>query len=278
MNNMSSDSQCLRSVSALRLSKSTFVNSLRTETVAEEQPLHITIKDHGSLGMTLCSPQNLDDLVVGFLFTGGIIDQINEIEKIEWIESDHCEVSLKSISKLPGISNNHISHSACGICRFDSLEHLPLRQTHWNGPPIPKHKFFDWANKLQLSQPQFMLSGGLHASALFSIENGLIKIREDIGRHNSLDKLIGSLLKEKQNNQLSNAVLLLSGRAGFELLQKAARSGIAIVAAIGAPSSLALDIARKFGITLLGFLKEERFNVYCHASRIEGSEHEIKDT
>ena len=278
MNNMSPDSQCLRSVSALRLSKSNFAKSLRTESIAEEQPLHITIKHYGSLGLTLCSPGNLDDLVVGFLFTGGFIEQLDDILEIEWIDNNHCEVSLKYLPTLPGISANSISHSACGICRFDELEHLPSRQTYWSEQPIPKHKFFEWFKELQLSQPQFIQSGGLHASALFSPVNGLIKVREDIGRHNSMDKLIGSVLKEQKFDRLSHTVLLLSGRAGFELLQKAARSGIAIVAAIGAPSSLALDMARKFGITLLGFLKSERFNIYCHASRIEGIEDEIKDT
>ena len=274
---MTSDSNCLRSVSALRITKSTSQDSLRNEALAEEKPLNIIVKNHGSLGITLCSPQNLEDLVIGFLFTSGIIDQINDIEKIKWQSNGNCEVSLKSTSDLPSSSQNLLSHSACGTCRFESLEGLPTSQTFWNLPPIPKYKFFDWFDKLHNSQPKFRLSGGLHASALFSPKIGLINIREDIGRHNSLDKLIGSLLKQEERYRFSDTVLLLSGRAGFELLQKAARSGISIVAAIGAPSFLALELARKFGITLIGFLREERFNVYSHANRIEGSEYEIKD-
>ena len=274
---MTSDSNCLRSVSALRITKSTSQDSLRNEALAEEKPLNIIVRNHGSLGITLCSPRNLEDLVIGFLFTSGIIDQTNDIEKIKWQSNGDCEVSLKSKSDLPSNSHNLLSHSACGTCRFESLEGLPISQTFWNLPPIPKYKFFDWFDELHNSQPEFRLSGGLHASALFSPKMGLINIREDIGRHNSLDKLIGSLLKQEERYRFSDTVLLLSGRAGFELLQKAARSGISIVAAIGAPSFLALELARKFGITLIGFLREERFNVYSHANRIEGSEYEIKD-
>ena len=274
---MTSDSNCLRSVSALRITKSTSQDSLRNEALAEEKPLNIIVRNHGSLGITLCSPQNLEELVIGFLFTSGIIDQTNDIEKIKWYSNGDCEVSLKSPSDLPSRSQNLLSHSACGTCRFESLEGLPISQTFWNLPPIPKYKLFDWFDELHNSQPKFRLSGGLHASALFSPKIGLINIREDIGRHNSLDKLIGSLLKQEEKYRFSDTVLLLSGRAGFELLQKAARSGISIVAAIGAPSFLALELARKFGITLIGFLREERFNVYSHANRIEGSEYEIKD-
>ena len=274
---MTSESNCLRSVSALRFTKSNSQDSLRTESLAEEKALNISVKNHGSLGITMCSPQNLEDLVIGFLFTSGIINQTNDIEKIKWHNNDDCEVSIKSISDLPSSSRNFLSHSACGTCRFESLEGLPISQTYWNLPPIPKYKFFDWFDELHNSQPKFRLSGGLHASALFSPKLGLIGIKEDIGRHNSLDKLIGSLLKREERYRFSETVLLLSGRAGFELLQKAARSGISVVAAIGAPSFLALELARKFGITLVGFLREERFNVYSHASRIEGSEYEIKD-
>ena len=274
---MTFDSKCLRSVSALRITKSTFEHSLRSETLAEEKALNIVVRNYGSLGVTLCSPQDLEDLVVGFLFSSGLIEKIYDIEEIKWQDNGDCEVCLKSSLELPQISRNLLSHSACGTCRFDSLTNLPLSQTYWNLPPIPKQKFFNWFEELHLSQPKYKLSGGLHASALFTPNSGLLKIREDIGRHNSLDKLIGSLMRQEPKYKLCDTVLLLSGRAGFELLQKASRAGISIVAAIGAPSFLALELARKFGITLVGFLREERFNVYSHASRIEGSEYEIEN-
>lgn len=274
MMNMISVSDSLRSVSALRVDRLQNKISLRNEEIAEELPVSISIREHASLGMTLCSPQDLDDLIVGFLFHQGIIDQVNDIKEIVWTDTSHCEVTMAVKINLPNLSANRLSHSACGICQFENLKHLVLEDSYWEGSPILPTKFFEWSEQLGLNQPQFSVSGGLHAAALFSVEKDLIIAREDIGRHNSLDKLVGAMLRTGRRGELSKAVLLLSGRAGFELIQKAARARIGIVAAIGAPSALALDLAKQSGITLLGFLRENHFNVYCHSGRIKELNHE----
>lgn len=276
---MNSAFRSLQQVSALRVNRIDDSRQIQREDIAEEFPLSISIKNVGSLGMTLCTPKDLNELIIGYLFCLGLIDSHNEIINLNWISEKHCEVELSSPVSLPEFSSINISHSACGICKFPHLGNAWNEQTHWSGLPISTQQFFQWSHQLSLHQPEFSSSGGLHASALFTQDNDLpLIVKEDIGRHNSLDKLVGALLQSPIKQNFAEKILLLSGRAGYELIQKAIRARIAIVASIGAPSSLALELARQSGITLIGFLRNSHFNIYSHSHRIKDSSHEIETT
>lgn len=276
---MNSAFRSLQSVSALRVNRMDDFRRIQREDIAEEFPLSISIKDAGSLGMTLCTPKDLNELIIGYLFSLGLIDSPDEIIDLNWISEKHCEVELSSPVCLPEFSSINLSHSACGVCKLPNLDNILIEQTHWKANAISAQKFFQWSHQLSIHQPEFSSSGGLHASALFTQENDLpLIVREDIGRHNSLDKLVGALLQSPVKHSFAEMVLLLSGRAGYELIQKAIRARIAIVASIGAPSSLALELARQSGITLIGFLRNTHFNIYSNPHRIKDSNHEIKTT
>lgn len=227
------------------------------------------------LSITMRTPGADKELALGFLYSEGIIRSYEEVESLALLEETDdawVSVSLKGDRKL-GLENlerHFYTTSSCGVCGKTSIAAVQkacpviLPQKKWQ---ISQEILCGLPDVLRKSQNNFEYSGGIHACGLFSLEGELIALREDVGRHNALDKLIGSSL---QNGMIPifDYVLLLSGRASFELIQKAGMAGVRFIAAIGAPSSLAVALAEEFDITLVGFLKGNRFNVYNGLDRI----------
>lgn len=252
--------------------------------LAAEEPLEMRIK-YGSPGeqftknisVTMRTPGMDDELVTGFLFTEGIIKTIDDISNIQYptgIHSNIIEVELKDgVSvEMNSLERNFYTTSSCGVCGKSSIEAITTQSNidqndtgDFECSPAIIHNLPD---TLRSSQNIFTQTGGLHASGLFTLSGELLLSREDVGRHNALDKLIGACLKQHLF-PLHNNLLLLSGRASFELVQKAYMAGIKLIAAVGAPSSLAVQTAENFGITLIGFAKAQTFNIYSGAQRIK---------
>lgn len=247
------------------------------DTLAVEEPLEIQVQLGGSairsIAVTMRTPGNDLELGVGFLFTEGIIkpnqqltcrrvDEMNGKVLIGLNESDE--------SVLKTAERNFYTTSSCGVCGKSSIDAIRVSSSFSirdNRASVDEQTLRQLEKELLKQQAVFSKTGGLHASALFDVQGNFISLREDVGRHNALDKIIGLSFLEKKL-PLSDKILLLSGRASFELIQKAAMAGISIVAAVGAPSSLAVDLAKELGITLIGFLRNDRFNIYCGAERI----------
>jgi FdhD protein len=261
--------------------------------LAVEEPLEIRLA-YGSphslitqnLAVTMRTPGYDVELALGFIFTEGIITRITDIDRIEHVFTDCSEnnqniiqVTLNEavIPNLLHAERNFYTTSSCGVCGKTSIQAIrsvssfPPESVHCD--PIHPDIISSLTDKLAEQQQLFATTGGLHAAALFSNEGKLIFIREDVGRHNALDKLIGTSLISKML-PLKKSILLLSGRASFELVQKAAMASIPVVVAIGAPSSLAVSLAKEFGITLIGFLRKTRFNIYSGEERIKIPVHE----
>ena len=270
----------------------TKINELSSQTtddiIVVEEPLEIRLgfgpmdmREETNVSITMRTPGNDFELATGFLFTEGIIKSGEEILSIKYC-TDHQkkeqQYNIVRIELKPDVefestafNRNFYMTSACGICGKASIDaiavHCENADTNDN-LKIDKQLIFSLSDKLKQKQTIFNNTGGIHAAALFSISGDLLLTMEDVGRHNALDKLIGSLVALNKLQLAQNAVLFLSGRASFELLQKATMAGIKIVCAVGAPSSLAVETAQEFGITLIGFLREGRFNIYTHPFRI----------
>lgn len=253
----------------------------REDLLAVEEPLEIRISySYGnqigmkSISVTMRTPGNDKDLALGFLFTEGIIDSIDQVKSVSYSKVD-CSNNKENIvvvelnegvePNLGTADRNFYTTSSCGVCGKGSIQSIKTVSKFQGMVPeiqlFGAKVLFDLPEKLRSAQDNFEVSGGIHASGIFTSDGELMFLREDVGRHNALDKLIGHALQEGLL-PLNRFVLLLSGRASFELIQKAAMAGISIVAAIGAPSSLALELAKEFNITLIGFLKNNRFNIY----------------
>mgnify|MGYP003339184708 CR=1 FL=1 len=268
------------------------VNELSSQTVEDilvvEEPLEIRLgygpmdmRDVMNVSITMRTPGNDFELATGFLFTEGIIKSGEDILSIKYC-TDHqkleqqyniVRVELKPTIDFDasGLSRNFYMTSACGICGKASIDAIGLhceKREATNDLQVTKSIILSLSEQLKQKQTIFNNTGGIHAAALFDINGDLILTMEDVGRHNALDKLIGSLVALNRLAIAKSSVLFLSGRASFELLQKAAISGIQLVCAVGAPSSLAVQTAEEFGITLVGFLREGRYNVYTHPQRI----------
>lgn len=269
----------------------TKVNGLESSSLLDilsvEEPLEIRIsygpeaeKIHKNISVTMRTPGNDFDLAIGFLFTEGIITSYQDVKKVYHTQTD-CSFQKKNIVQVDLVENfiphlmssdrNFYTTSSCGVCGKSSIQSIKTVST-FNPLDNPKlniltEVLYQLSQKLKTAQSSFAVTGGIHASGLFTIEGDLVFLQEDVGRHNALDKLIGNALA---NNllPLNKHILLLSGRASFELIQKAAMAGISVVAAIGAPSSLAVELAVEFNITLLGFLKEDRFNIYNSSDQV----------
>ena len=264
-----------------------------SDALAIEEPLEIRL-EFGSaenrlvqnISVTMRTPGNDTELALGFLFTEGIIKKQEDIAQIE-----HCfiacaenkenviQVSLGKdvIPHLQNTERNFYTTSSCGVCGKGSINAIRTVGTYidqQDNNSIDAAILHQLPEILSRHQKVFADTGGLHASALFTQTGKLLLVREDVGRHNALDKLIGAALNENWL-PLTNNILLLSGRASFELVQKAAMAGITIIAAVGAPSSLAVQLAEEFNITLIGFLRNNRFNIYTAAHRIVLPEYEI---
>lgn len=253
-----------------------------SDLVSVEEPLGIRLKFHDGnsvttkdISITMRTPGNDIELALGFLFTEGIIRKIDDVSDISQIESaDNTWVEIvlgpDITLNLDKLERHFYTTSSCGVCGKSSIEAVHqactviFPQKKWK---ISHQILQSLPEKLRKSQNNFEYSGGNHACGLFDLNGELATLREDVGRHNALDKLIGWAMKNDEL-PLFKSILLLSGRASFELIQKAAMAGIRMVCAIGAPSSLAVELAEEFDITLVGFLKENRFNVYTGEDRI----------
>ena len=240
--------------------------------LAEESPLEILIEHSfkeqrrtASWGITLRTPGHDADLALGLLFSEGRIDSPDDIESIEPLSPDAIRVSLKPSVDLD-LGRPRAATAACGFCGSPNLPTAaPLED---RGFRIPFATLASLPAVLEQSQTHFHDTGAVHAAALFNSEGSLLAIREDIGRHNAVDKLIGWALRENPA-ALEHSGLLLSGRAGFELVHKAARARIPLVAAIGAPTTLSVDLARHTNLTLAGFLRQTKVNIYTGTWRIQ---------
>jgi len=262
-------------------------SSQLSDVLSVEEPLEIRIgysqatqRAQKNISVTMRTPGNDFELAVGFLFTEGIISSYGDVKEVYHVGVE-CSSNKKNIVQVELRENftpyllqadrNFYTTSSCGVCGKGSIQSIrtvsPFCDLNKPSLDLNPAVLYQLAAKLKAVQSDFEATGGIHAAGLFTIHGDLIDLREDVGRHNALDKLIGNTLI---NNllPLDHHILLLSGRASFELIQKAAMAGVSIVAAIGAPSSLAVELALEFDITLLGFLKGDRFNIYNSSDRI----------
>lgn len=256
--------------------------------VAVEEPMEIRLlfndlkgsAQEKSVAVTMRTPTNDFELAAGFLFTEGILTDSSQVKYIRHCVQAEAEsqenivkVALAADTRvdLEKVKRNFYSTSSCGVCGKESIEAVtvacPLYQ---EAPPmeVPKSLVLSLPELLMEQQHNFKFTGGIHAVALFNTEGVLLQAKEDVGRHNALDKLIGHYFLKGEQLPLDNHLLLLSGRISFELVQKAAMAGIKVVCAVGAPSSLAISAAQKFDITLVGFVREVRFNVYHQSKHV----------
>lgn len=261
--------------------------SFASDVIAIEEPLEIKLgfgqknkRDQRSISVTMRTPGNDKELAIGFLFTEGIVASEKDILSIQFIatqldsrtQDNVILVNLKPDAKVEvdKLSRHFYTSSSCGVCgkaSIDLIQTISLFYPKSGFPLIQYQQLFKLPQKLKSAQSVFTQTGSIHAAALFEQNGKLVLIREDVGRHNALDKLIGAAIQQRKL-PFRDLILILSGRISFELVQKAAMCGIPIVAAVGAPSSLAIELAEAHGMTLIGFLKDEKFNIYCGEERI----------
>lgn len=249
--------------------------------VAVEEPLQIQLEYSTATGkmlkniaVTMRTPGSDEELAAGFLFTEGVIKSNEDISEIKHAHADEnlVQVILKEniVPAIADAARNFYTTSSCGICGKASINSINTISQYGavkNNSLINASVFYALQTALKKQQKIFEDTGGIHASALFDVQGKFMMLREDVGRHNALDKMIGTALLNGEL-PLNNAILLLSGRASFELVQKAVMAGIMIIASVGAPSSLAVEMANEAGVTLIGFLKEDRFNIYSGKQRM----------
>ena len=260
------------------------------DALAVEEPLEIRLgfveKDkpkHKSISITMRTPGNDFELAAGFLLTEGIINSNAQIERIK-----HCGTAAKNgvydntvrvdlragvVIDFKKLERHFYTTSSCGVCGKTSIEALQTGVCQLKNTTKLIFKaatIHHLPETLRERQNVFDRTGGLHAAALFNVGGEIETLREDVGRHNAVDKVIGACFLANET-PLSDKLLLVSGRASFELVQKALMAGIPILAAVGAPSSLAVELAREYGMTLLGFVRDNRFNIYSGAERIAGA-------
>src|SRR5215210_1587881 len=256
---------------------------MRPDALATEEPMEIRLLAGGAtqtVAVTMRTPGADFELAAGFLYGEGIVKSTDDIARISYcVDSDldaaqqynivNVELRGGTEYDLRPLERHFYTTSACGVCGKASLEQLELRgcPVVGPGPEISAETLYSLPEKLRKAQGLFDATGGLHAAALFDQEGNLVALREDVGRHNATDKLVGWALLEGKL-PLSGHIVMVSGRSSFEILQKCLTAGVPFVCAISAPSSLAVDVAREFGMTLVGFLRERRFNVYAGHERV----------
>src|SRR5215203_4979604 len=257
---------------------------VRPDTLATEEPMEIRLLAGGSrqnVAVTMRTPGADFELAAGFLYGEGIIDSPDDVQKISYcVDSDldaaqrynivNVELRNGREYDLRPLERHFYTTSACGVCGKASLEQLELRgcPVMPAGPKVPAETIDTLPKKLREAQGLFDATGGLHAAALFDDKGELMALREDVRRHKATDKLVGWALLEGRL-PLSAHILMVSGRSSFEILQKSLAAGAPVVCAISAPSSLAVDVAKQFGMTLVGFLRGGKFNVYSGSERIK---------
>ena len=255
--------------------------------VSVEEPLEMNLrfKKNGNwqtenLSITMRTPGNDEDLISGFLFNERIIENFGELIKVEkkgdkvgdYNIQNKIEATIDSIKNVDinKLKRNFLTNSSCGICGKTSLESVEVIKSEklsLSFPKINKETIMKSPDLLMSKQSEFSKTGGIHASSLINDSGKVIVTREDVGRHNALDKLIGYAQKNKLIDNRSQFITC-SGRLNFELVQKGLMSNIGIMAGVGAPTSLAIDLAKRFGMTLLGFVKKNSFNIYTNKERI----------
>jgi FdhD protein len=257
------------------------------ELISIEEPLEMIVRYKknnnwidNSVSVTMRTPRNDEDLIVGLLFSEGIIHKFPEIEKVETLGHETGKFKLRNKIRVTlnngenldvkHLRRNFLTNSSCGVCgkaSMDSLEIICKTKINKNNPKIKSSLVTAIPNLLKQSQSEFSKTGGIHASALFDQDGKVLVIREDVGRHNALDKVIGHCFKNSIFDT-KNQFIACSGRLSFELIQKTLMANIGLLMGVGAPTSLAIDLAKRFDITLIGFIKSDSFNVYCGENRI----------
>lgn len=253
--------------------------SRRVDELAAEEPMEIRAggprQEPVSIAVTMRTPGNDFELAVGFLFTEGLVAP-GEVERVSYCDTlssdqDYNVVTVRLSRDVDTsvLGRNFYATSSCGICGKASLDEVEVRCDRLGpGPVVARSMVTGLPDALRARQRVFSRTGGLHGAGLFDALGEPELVREDVGRHNALDKLIGAKVLER-SIPLSESVLMVSGRVGFEILQKAAVAGIPIVCAVSAPSTLAVAAAARVGVTVVGFLRGDTFNVYTHPDRID---------
>ncbi len=257
------------------------VRSERPDTVATEEPMEIRVGGPGqearAVAVTMRTPGGDYELAAGFLFTEGLIAP-GEVQRVAYCDDLGDEEQRYNIVTITldrpfdheRLHRNFYATSSCGICGKAALEDVEVRCAPVaSGTEVAASVLVSLPDALRAKQRVFDRTGGLHAAGLFTPAGELITLREDVGRHNAVDKVIGEQLLAGRV-PLADHVLQVSGRASFEIVQKAAVAGIPVVSAVSAPSSLAIEAAERFGMTLVGFVREGRCNVYSHPERVTG--------
>jgi len=274
----------------IKYNVSKFKNSKLEEvkdSVSIEEPLEMRLKykkddkwEIQNISITMRTPGNDEDLIRGFLYNEKIIENMNEIDSIE-IQGDNAgdyniqniiEATINKIDNLEigKLKRNFITNSSCGVCgktSLDSIEVIKTEKLELSYPQIKEEVILKSPELLMNEQSEFTKTGGIHASALIDENGKVIATREDVGRHNALDKLIGYTITNKLLNP-KQQFIACSGRLNFELVQKGLMANIGVMAGVGAPTSLAIDLAKRFDMTLLGFVKENSFNIYANKDRV----------
>ena len=257
------------------------------DSVSVEEPLEMRLRYKKNdewkienISITMRTPGNDEDLIKGFLFNERIVENIKDIETVEHTGEVSGDYNLQNIIvatinktdnlEIGKLKRNFVTNSSCGVCGKTSLDAIQIIKADKLDPSIPRIKektILKSPNLLINEQSEFAKTGGIHASALIDENGKVITIREDVGRHNALDKLIGYSISKNLINP-SNQFIACSGRLNFELVQKGIMANIGVMAGVGAPTSLAIDLAKRFDMTLLGFVKESGFNIYSNKDRI----------
>ena len=255
--------------------------------VSIEEPLEMIVRYKeknewmdDSISITMRTPGNDENLVIGLLYNEGIINNFSEIAKTELIGEkvgqydlqNKIRVTLKNANNLDIklLKRNFLTNSSCGVCgktSIDSIEVTCKKKLNPSKPIIKASLVTKIPNILRQEQSEFSKTGGIHASALFDSDGNQLILKEDVGRHNALDKVIGQSLKNSKLDN-DNQFIACSGRLSFELVQKTLMANIGLLMGVGAPTSLAIDLAKRFDMTLIGFVKSDSFNIYCGEKRI----------
>lgn len=255
----------------------------RSDHLATEEPLEIRLVAGGetrTLAVTMRTPGSDFELAAGYLHGERVVATRRDVERIRYCTDPDLDAAQQynvvsvdlaapELPDLRGLERHSFTSSACGVCGKAGIESLEAAgcETLAPGPNVPAAVLLSLPEALRAAQGIFDSTGGLHAGGLFTAAGELVCLREDVGRHNAVDKVVGWALLEGRL-PLAGHVLMVSGRSSYEIVQKALAAGISILCSVSAPSSLAVDVARRFGMTLVGFLREGRFNVYAGAERV----------